>query len=164
MRDNTGVMNTTDVFNIMDNHVTTDMWRTCSDEARIATVDIAPLTVNPLTVQHATVSGGWVGPNSGEYIPQVAAIVKLLTTVGGRRHRGRVFLPFTREGIVSAGALTGATAATVEGAWLAFMNDCQADDLYLCVASYVASSSQDVSNILCEAQTGTQRRRQSRNR
>jgi hypothetical protein len=106
----------------------------------------------------------WTGQTAGDYAPQVAALVKLRTGLRGRSQRGRVFLPFTAEGAQANGKLTGSKVTTMQTEWDAFVSQLLSDDRPLVVASYLHSTSHNVTSEVVEAETGTQRRRQTRNR
>jgi hypothetical protein len=114
-----------------------------------------PLT--PSTPAHWTGSGGAV-----DFLPQVAIVIKLLTTKRGRSFRGRVFLPFASEGQVTDGAVVGSTKTSLNTAWIAFHTAATAAGLDWCVASYKLAQQNPVAAVACESATATQRRRMTR--
>jgi hypothetical protein len=154
------------IMEILEVAVGNQMWASVSDEARVESVSITPLTATPLTEEFPTVSASWTPDTGGEYIPQMAGIVKLLSSTGGRRARGRVFLPFTRESAQEGGALATTVADGLSDAWNDFKDAIVTADgnAHLVVASYRGLTSHNVVNCIGEKQTGTQRRRQGRNR
>jgi hypothetical protein len=156
------------MFTVLDAHVTASMWASMVDGAGVYEVDITPLDGITAT-QSFAVTGTpdkWSGTESGEFVPQVAALIKLTTAVRGRSSRGRVFLPFTAEGITSAGNLSTGAVGTIQSAWDAFRAAIHSasPSFDLVVASYKLSTAELVLNSFCELQTATQRRRQERNR
>lgn len=161
------------VFEAMDDAVSTNMWAPCVTTAVIQQVDITPLDGTSSTASFLT--GGvakWGGTDSGGFAPQQAALVKFGTGHRGRNNRGRIFLPFISTtssadghiGIVAAGLLTTA--------WGAFQTALQTDTPVLdhVVASYdrrhggAGAGSRVITTYTGEDATGTQRKRQARNR
>ena len=137
--------------------------------AMSSTCHLRLLTVTPLDGVSASFSKvidhAGAGPDVG-FIPQVAALVKLQTALRGREHRGRVFMPFTSEGSVANGQVAVLVVASIQSAWDDFVADLTlgASECHLVVASYKLASAEDVTTVLAEHQTATQRRRQERNR
>jgi hypothetical protein len=125
---------------------------------------ITPLDGSSATEFFTPDPAKWTGQTSGDYAPQVAALVKLRTGLRGRSKRGRVFLPFTAEGAQSNGTLTGSKVTTMQTEWDAFVAQLLSDNNPLVVASYKLASSANVTSEVVESETGTQRRRQTRNR
>lgn len=155
-----------EVFTCLDAHVTAGMWGNATTDSAVVDVAITPLDGTTATADFPT--GGvakWSGVNGGEFVPQVAIIVKLATPTRGRSHRGRLFLPFTSEGSIARGSFDGAIAASMTTAWNAFALAIDTDattPMNLVVASYKLASASAVDNIIVERVPGTQRRRQGR--
>jgi len=107
-----------------------------------------------------------VGQAAGQYVPQSAVIVKLQTGLRGRLNRGRIFLPFTAESVQVNGAIPLLVATTIGNGWSLWNGaiDVIPYNIALGVASYKNALFHPVIGNTCEIQTGTQRRRQERNR
>lgn len=110
--------------------------------------------------------------------PNCAILLRKITGVGGRRNRGRVYLPFMlnegevdETGAISAGVKTDVNAAAA--LWLADLAD---GDGYMCIANRTYDVAWDVSprhlvsvemgpevtSLLCEPTIATQRKRMPR--
>jgi len=161
-----------DVFEVLDDLVTADMWASVVNSAQILTVNITPLDgVSATSTFPVGLVARWAGETAGDFLPSSAAVVKFQTLHRGRDNRGRVFLPFTGEAAVTDGFITGGTTLTMSTAWTAFATALQGDATTPCtlvVASYdrrhagAGAHVTAVNSIVAEAALGTQRRRQSR--
>jgi hypothetical protein len=91
-------------------------------------------------------------------------LVKLLTSTGGRRARGRVFLPWLRANVTNGGLLNTPDKDDTTAGWEAFRAGINAYDAnyHFVVASYRGLTTHNVTSAVCEQATGTQRRRQQR--
>jgi hypothetical protein len=149
------------------------MWSNVSSLAVVESVDIIKL--DGVSGVQSFPTGGparWSGSGGGDVIPQVSNIIKLSTGFRGRNKRGRIYLPFASEAVVSSGGFDPGTCALVSAAW----QDFQADLIALggapfqVVAAYdrrhngAGAQANEVITYLCEQESGTQRRRQQRNR
>ena len=148
----------------MNSHVTAGMWGTVSHLASITDVVVTPLDGGSVSVPFLTGSPTkWAGAGgSGDFIPQAATIMKLLTARRGRSYRGRVFLPFVPEASQAQGTLVTGDVDAEAAAWATFMSDMAGDSYDLVVASYSLATADDVVAIAGEYKTATQRRRQKR--
>lgn len=104
----------------------------------------------------------WSGGGLGQSLPQVAGIVRLQTTVAGRSHRGRVFIPFVGEGETDAGSLIDVAATGT--AWTAFIAALSSSSpvCELSIVSRKLSALFVVDHVAAQTITGTQRRRVAR--
>lgn len=160
------------VFTCLDAHVTEAMWDTAGGSASIGSVDITKLDGTSATVTFPTGSPAkWSTAGAGDYVPALAAILKLQTGLRGRNHRGRLFLPFVGEANNVNGAMPTAEATAVTAAWHTFQLAIIADATTSCdlvVASYdrrhagAGAEATAVSALGMEVTLGTQRRRQGR--
>lgn len=155
-----------DIFELLQDTVVTNMWASCGAGTVIYQVDIIPLDGTTGTESFTTGSSGqWLGGGVGDVLPAVAVVVKLSTGLRGRSNRGRVFVPFTSEAGVTAGELNGGTQAIQQTAWESFVSGLESDGTTpssLVVASYKMSFATNVHSVLVETPLGTQRRRQGR--
>lgn len=164
-----GSADATAVMELLDDVVASNLWPSVATGCHVNEVAITPLDGSSAT-QHFTpgTPGNWTGgAGSAEYEPQIAAIVKLTTAHRGRSHRGRIYLPFTAESVVSKGALDSTIAGDLTTAWTAFGAALGTDPTTpssFVVASYKLASADAVVSFFGETETGTQRRRQGRNR
>jgi hypothetical protein len=116
-------------------------------------------TSNTIT-RDGTLSNWPVGTHSGDYVPQVAAVVRIRTDTRGRSARGRIYLGPLSESVINGGQMSSVSAGDVTAAWEAFSNDIiTAGPLQLGVASYLRRAFYGATNIGCVQHTATQRRR-----
>jgi hypothetical protein len=155
-----------DIFEALEAAIGNQMWATCSNEASVTSVDLSRVEPDALVHHYDVTDASWLPDSSGEFMPQVAALIQLRTNHGGRSGRGRVFLPFMREAAQDAGFLAGSLASTLTDEWQDFHDRLIAGGtvLNLAVASYVDEASYNVATCTGAATTATQRRRQARNR
>jgi hypothetical protein len=157
-----------EIESAIDTAVDAGMWGPVSNGFAVDDVAVTPLDGTSATEHFSTGEPAkWTGNVAGQAIPQVAAIVKFTTTETGRSKRGRVFLPAISESVVDLGALDSAVATNTGAAWSEFNTDLGTDAIAPCelvVASYKLATALAITGISCELQTGTQRRRQQRNR
>jgi hypothetical protein len=147
-------------------HVTAAMWGLVAPTMFVESVDVIDLDGISASSNFATGGGAkWTGGGTGDPIPQGASVIKLTTTLRGRSHRGRVYLPAVPEGDQANGVLTGSVVATVQTAWVAFAAAMAADattPLAFVVASYKLATQTAISTISAEGKMATQRRRMTR--
>lgn len=158
---NAGAHSESDTWALLDTHWTADMMGTMSADSVIEKVVIEKLDgvsaaqeFGPMT-QHT-------GSGSGDAIAQCSTLVKLTTPLRGRSHRGRIYLPFTGEGNVTEGKLSGGGFVSQGTAWTAFIAAMVADASDIVVASYKLATMETVTGVLVETITATQRRRLDR--
>jgi hypothetical protein len=164
LQDMSGTKDAAEVFLDLDTQFSTHLWEPLCSGAVVTEVEITPLDGTSATVSFATdQSDTWHSGTDGQCIPQMAAITKFSTPQRGRQGRGRLYLPFVSENVQSGGALS--SLGPWQAAWTALLADLiTAQELALVVASYTHTSFSLVNRVTCEHQTGTQRRRQQRNR
>lgn len=166
IRTNTPGHPQSDIFELLQDTITTNMWASTGIGAVIQSVDILPL--DGVTATQNFVTGGgaqWGGGGVGQIMPAVATIVKLTTPHRGRSYRGRVYVPFTSEAAAAAGVLDPGTQALQFTDWTLFPQNLGLDATTpseLVVASYKLALATDVSAVSVESFFGTQRRRQGR--
>jgi hypothetical protein len=164
--DPTGLFDATAVEEAIEDAAGTGMWAAVSSGAVVTDIAITPLDGVSAT-QHFTPSdeATFTGGSSGDFVPAVSVLVKLSTSLRGRSHRGRVFLPFITEGNISNGALSSTPQATMQTGWESFKSNLDSDPdgpFHLVVASYKLATTHVLSSINVEGMTATQRRRQGR--
>jgi hypothetical protein len=152
-----------DVATAFDNHKTTGMWRTVSQTYSVDSLDVTKLDGSSVSFHFDTGSDtDWDGQGGTQFIPQASAIVKLATALRGRSYRGRIYLPALAEDRTFNGVVDPTDQGITTAAWDTFGTDMIAAGTTLVVASYKHATAADVTNIICESRTGTQRRRQPR--
>jgi hypothetical protein len=154
-----------DLMSALNAHVTANMWLSVVDTAVVTDVAITELDGSTATAHFAPATPAhWTGGNPVDFSPATAVVVKETTLFRGRSKRGRVFLPFTSENIISGGSLNHTTASNMTTAWDAFGTAMSgASPAWpLVVASYKLASAESVIGLLVEDVLATQRRRQSR--
>lgn len=151
------------VASLIDANVTAAMWGMIANGASVVRLDVTALDGASATFSLVTTGAKWAG-GAGVTDPliAVAQVIKLQTTLRGRRHRGRIYLPFTGENQTVGGSLLSASVTSVQNAWNTFLTATIAAGLPPVVASYRGASQLDVSSFVVETLVGTQRRRQTR--
>lgn len=93
--------------------------------------------------------------------PQVTLLHKKVTALGGRRHRGRMFTPFTSESVVnSLGVVDPLHQAAVNGANDDFLAGLLAAGYPMVLLHAHGSTAPDlVTSLDCQTRVATQRRR-----
>lgn len=129
------------------------------------------------SIEGALASPAWTGTGAAGGSPASAAVITLKTTQRGRRHTGRVYIPWIGEDKMGSGSLDAASAATMTAAWTTFIANCITAGIPLHVTSYgfdgvapppkpvrpaFAATTVQVETASAGASLGTQRRRQSR--
>lgn len=153
------------VFANLDAHWTQDMNSLTTIQAHIDSVQITPLDGSSSTVVFPTDgTDKWKGRASGDGVLNTCHLLKLNTALRGRSHRGRLFLPFIAEGVLTGAAVDPTLRGEEETAWITFVADMATDLAELVVASYKLSQAFSLASIHVESRAGTQRRRLSRSR
>jgi hypothetical protein len=150
-----------DVLDVLNASKTASMWGHMSNDWLLKQISVIALDGSSGTAVAPVAFG--VG-SSGEFSPATSPVITLRTALRGRSHRGRIFLPPAREGVITNGYLNADTTAALQGAWSTFIAAIGAADpaLELVVASYKNSSVQRVTDAIVTRKLGTQRRRQQR--
>jgi hypothetical protein len=155
-----------DLLTQLDDVVVANMWDCTSTTGKVTKLSALKLDGTSPTVDKTdlNVDGRWQGNASGQPIPQVAGLVKLRTATRGRSHRGRVFLPWVAEDVTDKGFISTTVQGNIQDAWQDFITVMSAFAYPMVVASYRLHTAAAVTEVVAEAATGTQRRRQTRNR
>jgi hypothetical protein len=162
--------------------VTTAMWGGLGTDSSVVQLTITPLDGTSAT-QIFTQSGSkWAGANGpGDYVPAVAGVISLRTAKRGPRYRGRIYIPFLQESVISGGRISASLTAA-QAAWDAFRAAMNTASWPMHIATYGHSlhrtktpgggyvltpvtwtaDSTVVTAAVYEAALGTQRRRQTR--
>lgn len=141
----------------------TGLWGSVATAAVVTDIACTPLdghsaTVHRIPGDEAT----FTGQSGGPWVPAAAVVVKLTTADRGRSNRGRVFLPFTTEGVMTDGQVDSGTVTAMQTAWDGAHSAWTALNLILVVASYKLASEHTVIATFVEPTLATQRRRQGR--
>lgn len=157
----TGVL---DLSAAIDSHVSAAMWQQTTANQVIQSLDLTPLDGSGLTQHFITGSGvKYSGELSGgDYIPQGCMLVKNITGVRGRSHRGRIYLPWVAESAQSNGTLSGSGVSSMTAVWNNFLAAMRTDEWAPVVASYTLGTAEDTIAFTAESKMATQRRRMRR--
>jgi len=156
--------NITSLDTAIQANVTAAMWghtnnTTFCDQLTYTPLDGASASV---IVTNSSVAK-WKGPiSTNNAVPQVAALLKLLTGTRGRTGRGRVYLPFADESVIDVGRLAGGTVSSMQSAWDTFRAAMTSASHAMVVASYVTPAARSTTAATVESLLATQRRRQPR--
>jgi hypothetical protein len=153
-----------DLVTKIDSHVAAGMWGTVSHLAQVDNIVATPLDGGTVSATLPTGSPTkWQGAGgSGDFIPQAATVIKLLTGKRGRSYRGRIFLPFLPEASQSQGNIVTGDVDAEAAAWVTFQTAMIADGWIPVVASYVHATAEAITGVSGEYKAATQRRRQKR--
>jgi hypothetical protein len=155
-----------DVAGGIDGSLQTSQFALLNSSATFGTIEVTPLDGTSPTLLHNMTSIHKTGGGGGQPVPQVACLVKLVTGLRGRSHRGRIFLPFASESEMDSGSFDATDAGVMQTAWGNFETALAAlpKPIELVVASYKLAEAFSVTAVSVELETATQRRRQTRNR
>lgn len=116
-----------------------------------------PNDVGPVAEFAQSVSGG---ANEGVSPPNTAYLVRKRTALGGRRNRGRLFLPGVAESNVgNGGQVAAGTVAALQTAFDDFRDALTALDSPLVLLHSASSDPTDIIRLVVDARVATQRRR-----
>ena len=105
-------------------------------------------------------SGDVGGASSSAIAPNVAALVRKVTGMGGRKNRGRLFLPGLVESVVDyAGRLDPTFQGNLQDAWNDFQTAIEADSLTPVVLHGDNTAPTVVTSFGVDSTVATQRRR-----
>lgn len=152
-----------EVFDALSTALTREMFDPVSSACSVEHVDITPLFNQGATQSFAGASRApkWQGANDGDPVPAACGLVLLHTAKRGAANRGRVFLPFVPESIMSAGKLSDAVVLETTTGWSQFLTTTSTGGLPMVVASYKHGTAEDVTTVTVEAPLATQKRRQN---
>lgn len=156
-----------DIFDALDANVSSLNFAPCSDAFSVSTVVITKLDGTPDGRVFPTAAGtpaNWDGGTGGEMVPQVAALIKLLSGASGRSGRGRIFLPFVAESAMTTGNIGSTPLGQLQTAWEDLANALVTNtpSMALAVASYKLESASQVLAVQAEEPIATIRRRNKR--
>lgn len=147
----------------VDAHVTSSMWAVQETGTHVTRLDVIKLDGSSATASLTVTGSKWAGTaTAGDYIPQMAAVIKTQSLFRGRSKRGRVYTPFVAESQSTNGVLGGGAVAAGQAAWTAFLAAMIAAGAQPIVASYKLASQVPITEYTFESVAGTQRRRMSR--
>ena len=134
--------------------------------AKITTIEVMKLDgVSPIA-SLTTTGTKWNGLAAGEFTPQVAALVRHSTAVRGKKGIGMSYIPFTGEGVISAGSLAVGTRDAMQTAWDNFGGAASAAGITPILVSWppadLNASGRDIIKFTVQTVLATQRRRQNR--
>jgi len=131
-----------------------------SGSANITRIEVHDSSLATITSTGAPENGTVSGD---PMTPQVAYLVKKLTALGGRRNRGRFYLPGVVESKVDgAGNVLGAFQTTIQTSMDDFMTDTGAADIGVVILHSDGGTPTDVTSLQVEPKVATQRRRLKR--
>jgi hypothetical protein len=131
-----GAVDETGLFGSLSTSVTTGMWGSVINAARITTVLITQLDNTSATQEFATSGAQWDGSALGvDTDPAVAGLVSTRTGFRGQASHGRVYLPFTDSGVTTGGLLVAGTETSMQAAWTAFITSTNSQGIPLQVVS-----------------------------
>lgn len=158
--DDAGGHTGTDVYNAMAANVTHNMWLTCQSGSSIIQVVTTKLDGSAASETHTTGGGStWSGDATGDTILQAATVVTLRTGFRGKSFRGRIYLPFVGDQVLSDGIFTSGTITAMQTAWETFRAAMKTAGFPIHVCSRLHSSSVETSSETVQPNCKTQRRR-----
>lgn len=163
--DNTGGHTDAQLRTALDNAADAAMWVQQVPGASVTDIAITPLDgTSPTTHAPPITPAHWTGQNGASFAPAVSILIKIGTNLRGRSHRGRLFLPFVNDGILTNGLLDDGDVSNYTSAWRDFFDDLEAGAPAYTpgVASYKLATFRPEQTVSCEKAFGTQRRRQGR--
>lgn len=140
------------------------IWDTRISPIQIQNVDVTnirvkfgPNTSGPSVDRPVTLGGNLV---TAQAPPNVALLVQKATGLGGKKGRGRLYLPGIPEvEIDQGGNISGSYFASCQTAWNGFYNDLVAADIPMVLLHTGSSDPTAVTELVVSALAATQRRR-----
>lgn len=125
-------------------------------------VKLGPNDTGPSHVRATSLNGAWAATDAGAVAP--AVLIRKSTALGGRRGRGRFFLPGVPESVISAGGTYGGTYVTdTQGRATALLVALTANNVPMVLLHGDSSTvPTPVTALAVQPVLGTQRRRQRR--
>ena len=150
-----------DVATELDTDATNTMWELQTTDQQVTQIVVTKLDGSSASFPYTPATpANWTGHGgAGDFVPQVAAIVKCITGKRGRSYRGRIFLPWIAEAQMGDGGLNGTSRATCTAAWREFLADMQGNGFVPVVASYKLATAEPILDMAVEGFVATQRRR-----
>jgi hypothetical protein len=91
-------VDTTDVATFMDGIFAGPVKNLLSEEARYEGILATKIWPQPRSVRGKSTAGAGIGATVGDGLPwQVSGVITIATLLGGRKYRGRMFVPFASE-------------------------------------------------------------------
>jgi hypothetical protein len=174
IKQNTGSPTAAGAYTALSGGITSvgnSLWQSVANAASITEIDIIALDGVSGTVSNVTpTTTAFRGASTGDYVPGVAQLIKIGTGLRGRQHRGRIYLPFTAEAVLSSGSVSSATVTTQTAAWVALQAYLVglSPQWSLGVAAYdrkhsgAGAAFTGMTQVTAESIAATQRRRQER--
>lgn len=152
----------TDVADSIDNALLAgNPWSFVSSLFTSGIIEVTALDGVSASVQKPTAR--LAGTQSGQTLFEAAAVIKFLTALRGREHRGRIFIGPLTESSVDEGVIDSGTVSGLQSAIEDFTADLEATlGGSMKVASYKLGSVENVISFLVTPQQRTQRRRLKR--
>lgn len=124
------------LYTQIDGAVNGAMWNSVASPGRLTAMRITKLDGISPTALVPTIGVKWDGTQDGDFSPASAALISTTSDRRGQASNGRVYLPFTAEGIISDGTLDETVRANMTAAWLAFVTAVAAAGAVWQVTSY----------------------------
>lgn len=120
-------------------------------------VKLGPNDVGPIGID-TTVQGG--GILTAQSAPQVAFLIRKVTGLGGRRNRGRMYLPAVAEAdVTQAGLISSGVVTALNADFAAYWTAADVGDLTPAILHSNAQVPTPITAFVCDATAATQRRR-----
>jgi hypothetical protein len=152
------------IWTALNTNVTAAMWAHTPTSSKVDFVTLTNLDgVSGSVVKNTGVPAKWCGASGATApIAQASVIAKLTTGGRGRSRRGRLYLPWPDESMITAGSYSTADRTTQQTAWNTFLATVSGVSARFVVASYKLVDFVPVTAVTIEQLCGTQRRRQPR--
>jgi hypothetical protein len=122
-----------------------------------ATLKYGPVSTGPTFESVSTTQGGASGDST---TPQVATLVRKTTALGGRKNRGRLYVPGVPEAQVGpTGALTSTYRTTLQTLWTGVLSDLATANMPMVILHASSSDPTTVASLVVDEEVATQRRR-----
>jgi hypothetical protein len=160
VHDTAGTSTPLDIANGVQTAVVDEMWAVVNSSFEVLTLTVRKL--DGVSGSHTFATDHtikWFGHAGGQPLPNVAAKIKFKTGLGGRSHRGGVYLGPIGENEVDAGILDSGDIATVVAAWESFRATASTDHIPLQVASYRHATASPVVSVAGRTRSSSMARR-----
>jgi len=147
VKDTAGTALPSDVSVVVQESVPDELWAVVNNNFQVVSITVRKLDgVSGSHVFDTDHTIKWFGHAGGQMVPNVAAKIRFGTVLGGRSHRGGVYLGPVGENEIDSGILDSTDMATVAAAWADFGATLATHETPQQVASYRHATSEPVTS------------------
>jgi len=101
----------------------------------MSAIDITKLDNSTATETFTPTGAKFTGTQTGDYVPQVALLVKYSTGFRGLASTGNTYAPFVAEALANYGTIDTSASTGIQDAWVTFVNTLTSQTIPLQIVS-----------------------------